>query len=588
MGVVNLVERSLLIQAALFSIRSAAMKSVVLIFFAVGGIFISGCSSAKSGASPLAVSAKPSQGISSPAQEATAEKRAEAFARFATGISYEINDQSDLALQEFYQAALADPSNEALALDLSRRFLQKKEPEKAIEILSKSAASPQASGNIFSWLSRSYLAVGKTNLAVAASRSGIRKSPELISSYQTLTDIFLQTGQTNEAIKLLNSAARPTNSDALFLINLGELYGNVLRTEPKEAEAVKLKGLAVLNRAAALKPANPNLRQKLADTFAQLGDTKKAAELYLQLLEKFQDVELMRDALREKLANLYLRSRDRTKAAEQLEAVVRDNPTRYPQAWYYLGAFAYDAKDYAKATEYFNRALIVNPELEQAYYELAAMQINIDQAGEALKTLEKARGKFPNSFNVEFLTGLANSRLKNYSGAVKHFTAAEMIGNLSDTKRLNHLFYFQVGAACERNHDYAQAEKYFEKCLELAPDFTDALNYLGFMWADRGENLEKARELIAKAVKLEPKNAAYLDSLGWVLFKLHENEEALKQLLQAVALSEEPDASVYDHVGDVYRALKQSEKAREAWQKSLSLEPNDEVRKKLQADSSAL
>jgi len=38
---------------------------------------------------------------------------------------------------------------------------------------------------------------------------------------------------------------------------------------------------------------------------------------------------------------------------------------------------------------------------------------------------------------------------------------------------------------------------------------------------------------------------------------------------------------LYDHLGDIYAALKQSDKAREAWQKSLSLETNDQVRKKL-------
>ncbi|MEO5802101.1 MAG: tetratricopeptide repeat protein [Verrucomicrobiota bacterium] len=558
------------------------MKAVLLIFSVLGTLFISGCSSTKS--------QLPSErdGVTTSSSDAALEKRSEAFARFATGISYEINEQSDRALQEFYQAALADPAHETLALELARRFLKKKEAEKAVEVLSRTAARPQASGSVFSSLARSYLAIGKTNLAVNASQTAIKKSPQLISGYQTLTEIFLQAGQTNEAIKLLNSAARPTNSDALFLINLGELYGNVFRAQPKGAEAVKQRGLDVLNRAAVMKPANPNIRQKLADNFAQLGDIKNAAEIYLQMLDEFREVPPMRDALREKLANLYLQSSDKTKASEQLEAIVRDSPTRYPEAWYYLGAFAYDAKNYAKAAEYFGRALIVNPELEQAYYELANVQITIDQPGEALKTLEKARAKFSNSFSVEFFTGLAFARLKNYPEALKHFSAAEMIGNTGQAKRLNHFFYFQLGATFERNHDYTQAEKYFNKCLELSPDFAEALNYLGFMWTDRGVNLEKAHALIEKAVKLEPKNAAFIDSLGWVLFKLNQHEPALEYLLKAVELSKEPDAAVYDHIGDVYRAMKQNEKAHEAWQKSLAIEPSEEVRKKLQANSSSL
>jgi tetratricopeptide (TPR) repeat protein len=383
----------------------------------------------------------------------------------------------------------------------------------------------------------------------------------------------------------LNIASRQPGTDALFLIHLGDLYVRTQALQPKNP-SLKQRGLEALNRAAALKPANPNVRQKLGDTYAQLGDTEKSAQIYLNLLGEFREMPLMRDALREKLANIYLHGRDKSKAAEQLEAIVRDSPTRYPEAWYYLGTFSYDEKNYNKAAEYFERAILVNPEMEQAYVDLAGTQINLGQTAEALKTLEKARAKFPDSFTAEFFTGLAFARLKDYATALKHFTIAESIGNSMDARRLNYLFYFQVGTAYERNHDYVQAEKYFLKCLELQPEFSDALNYLGYMWAERGTNLEKARELIEHAVQLEPSNAAYLDSLGWVLYKLNEPDAALEPLLKAVALSEEPDAAVYDHLGDVYRAMNLKEKAVAAWQKSLSVESNDEVRKKLREISS--
>jgi hypothetical protein len=38
-----------------------------------------------------------------------------------------------------------------------------------------------------------------------------------------------------------------------------------------------------------------------------------------------------------------------------------------------------------------------------------------------------------------------------------------------------------------------------------------------------------------------------------------------------------------DHLGDIYSALQQPDKAHEAWTKSLSLEPNEEIKKKLEA-----
>jgi Flp pilus assembly protein TadD len=92
--------------------------------------------------------------------------------------------------------------------------------------------------------------------------------------------------------------------------------------------------------------------------------------------------------------------------------------------------------------------------------------------------------------------------------------------------------------------------------------------------------------MIEKAVSLQPTNAAYLDSLGWVLFKQGHTKEALKPIRKAIEFSEEPDATLFDHLGDIYAALKQLDKAREAWRKSLEIEPNKEVEKKLKAEAS--
>ncbi len=105
------------------------------------------------------------------------------------------------------------------------------------------------------------------------------------------------------------------------------------------------------------------------------------------------------------------------------------------------------------------------------------------------------------------------------------------------------------------------------------------------MWAEKGIRLEEAHEAISKAVALEPESAAYLDSMGWVLYKMNRPQEALPQLQKAIQLSEDPDPTLFDHLGDVYAALKEKAKAREAWAKSLSLEPSGEVSKKLDSAS---
>jgi tetratricopeptide (TPR) repeat protein len=249
-----------------------------------------------------------------------------------------------------------------------------------------------------------------------------------------------------------------------------------------------------------------------------------------------------------------------------------------------MGRLAFDENKNDEAIDYFKKTMLLAPEFEPVYYMLAVAQLKQKDPKKALETLGKAREKFKAKFAGEYYTSLAYSQLKDYTNVISHLTAAEIIARGTDeTNRLDEYFYFQLGAAYERTQNFAEGEKNLKKCLALAPNSVEALNYLGYMYAEKGTNLTVAREMIEKALAKEPKNAAYLDSLGWVFYKMGNKKEALKYLLQAIENSQEPDATLFEHLGDTYHDLKQHDKARDAWRKALSLEASDALRKKLEA-----
>ncbi len=548
---------------------------------ALTSLLSAGCSST----SPRPVQKPPGSPESPPAQsKSELDRLAQAHAHYGAGVIHDMNGDAEAALQEFYQAALDDPDTESLVLEVSRRLLQGKKSEQALEIVLRSANRPAASGAILARLGLVYSQLGKRDEAIAADRKAIRRSPQLLAGYQNLFVNYLQTKQEQEALKVLDEAARQQNVDVEFLLGLSELYASYILQVPSQKEKVKPAAMAVLDRVEKIGASNPAARMKLADTYEFLGDYKKAASLYVDLLKKLPDLPMIREQVHAKLANIYLRDHDTQRARESLEAFVRDDPTN-PQAYFLLGRLFYEEKKPAEAAENFSKALLFNANLETAYYYLALCQINLNQSAKALDTIQKARQRFPQSFDMEFWTGLAYSQQKAYEEAIRHFTAAEVMAKATDPTRADEDLYFQLGAAYERTGDYAQAEQYFQKCLELAPDAPEALNYLGYMWAEHDMKLEKARQLIEKAVKAKPDSAAYLDSLAWVLYKLGQPKTALGHALKAVKLSPEPDATLYDHLGDIYAKLNEVQKAREAWGKSLSLEANPEVRRKLDASA---
>jgi tetratricopeptide (TPR) repeat protein len=505
------------------------------------------------------------------------EHRIKALAHFAAGISAELNEEDSTALEHYLKSAAADPSHEVLVVELARRFLQSRQPEKAIELLTRITASPQGTGKMFAWLGRAYAEAGKTDQAIKANSVAIKRSPELVMAYRNLVELYQQDRQPKEAVKVLDEAATQSSSNAEFWVDLAGLYTHYNQLHPDEAETTKPKIIAALDRAAGLKPQDLSLIQKLADGYRLMGELVKAEGYYLELLERFPALP----GLRDRLADIYLRTDQKDKAAEQLEALSRDNPSN-EQAYYFLGNIAYQERRLADAVDYFERALMLKPEFEPVYYRLAELKIGLNKPQEALELMTKARGRFRQSYTLEFLTAAAYASAKDYAEAVKHYTEAEVIAKAREPASLTHLFYFRFGSALERLGDYAEAEKYFRQCLELAPNFAEAMNYLGYMWAERGKNLDEAKKLIEKAVALEPDNAAFLDSLGWVLFKQHQPQEALDWLQKAVQQSDQPDPTLYDHLGDIYAEMKAFDKAREAWRKSVQLEPNDQVKKKLE------
>lgn len=511
------------------------------------------------------------------------ETQAEAHAHYAQGLIYELTEDNESAVREFTLAAKADPSNERLVLDLARRELQRNHPDQALEILLPATALPNASGELFIRLAQVYVVLGKESEALLASQTAVKRSPGELGGYLNGFLLQLKRGRSADALAILNLASRQPNTSVEFLVGLAELYSKLQVQAPSEKENSKPGAESVLKRAAALNPSTPFLRLKLAEDFYLLGDSKSATKIYQEIIDGNPESVALREEARARLADIYLRGSNPQQATEQLKEIVKENPTN-PQAYYFLGTLAIEAKKYDEALDHFQKALLLRDdfrESEQAYYTIIELQIQLNRVKPAFETLEKVRKKYPNNYRIEVLTAQAYSREKDYTNAVTHFTSAEIMANALSKGTLTEFFYFQLGAAHERVGDLAPAVRAFEKALELKPDFAEALNYYGYMLADRGEQLDRARKMIEKALKQEPMNVAFLDSLAWVLFKQNQPEAALSQIEKAVSLSEEPDATLFDHLGDICAALKKTDRAREAWRKSLELEKNEQIQKKL-------
>ena len=127
---------------------------------------------------------------------------------------------------------------------------------------------------------------------------------------------------------------------------------------------------------------------------------------------------------------------------------------------------------------------------------------------------------------------------------------------------------FRQGSILADADRYDDAELVFRKVLKQKPDHAEALNYLGYMFADRGQRLDEAIRLITKALDLDVHNPAYLDSLGWAYFKQGDLAEAEKYLSQAVSALP-ANSVIQSHFGDLLALSGRYREAVLAWLRAL-------------------
>lgn len=512
--------------------------------------------------------------------DAALEQRVQAHASFAAGVIRQMQEDSAGMLEFWSRSVEADPTNVDLALEVARRRLFRREAPLAVKVLErvtqdKAIPSP---GTVWSVLGLSYVQCGRTNDAIQAYRNGLGEAASRLGAYASLGRLLVESGRSQEAMQLLAEAEKLEPTNPIFHLDLAELYGQLASRHPDLAERARSLALSELDRVAAMKPTDGAILMRLADRNSAIGRSDEAEKILRGLREQGAGGPMAAA----RLAEMYLRTGRLDEAVAQLETLRRDNPSN-PVPPYFLGAIAYERRQFPQAVEWFEKALLLDPSHESANLDLISGLLTLGKPTAAVEAAERARMRLKPSFRLEFLHALALGRAKRYDAAVDAFLAAEKLAD-GDARLLDHRFHFQVGAALEEAGRSPEAEERLQKALRLRPDFAPALNHLGYTWADRGVNLDQALGMIRKAVEAEPDNAAYLDSLAWVLHRLGRSAEALPHMEKAAQLmADEPDSVVLDHLGDILASLKRWKEARIYWKRALDLDPAPEIRKKLES-----
>jgi tetratricopeptide (TPR) repeat protein len=201
-------------------------------------------------------------------------------------------------------------------------------------------------------------------------------------------------------------------------------------------------------------------------------------------------------------------------------------------------------------------------------FDLATAYERLSQHDKAIALLRQAQALMSNEPMVDIRLARSQQDAGKSDDAIKTMQAAVTKFPKVPGVKLS------LGSTLERARKYNEAESVFRQLIADDPNNANALNSLGYMFADRGQKLEEAVALVQRALQIEPNNGAYLDSLGWAYYKQNRIDLAEAPMREAAKLL--PDVSVIqDHLGDVLARRGLHQEAVDAWQKALDGDGDD-------------
>jgi tetratricopeptide (TPR) repeat protein len=205
----------------------------------------------------------------------------------------------------------------------------------------------------------------------------------------------------------------------------------------------------------------------------------------------------------------------------------------------------------------------------------------LDRTEEAVAQLREMSAEAPTRAGAEMQLGDLLRAKKRFTEAVEAYDEAIRRLQAAGMPERWSLFYSR-GIALERSGDWKRSEADLLHALELKPEQPLVLNYLGYSWIDRGENLERGLQMIQKAVELRPEDGYIVDSLGWAEYRLGHYSNAVQYLEKAIELVPE-DPTINDHLGDAYWQSGRPNEARFQWRRALQFGPEEDEIKPIEA-----
>jgi tetratricopeptide (TPR) repeat protein len=497
------------------------------------------------------------------------------------GRLYHANNELKKGQEEEKLAMRLAPDSEEAVATLAMFYSEEGDPAKAAETLA-SIPEGNRSAKLYLMLGGTYDQQKDYKRSIDAYQHAIALDRDNLDAIRGLAEALFNDGQTAKALQQFQVIADANPEDARTYIRIAEIY----RRQGKLDQA-----LQSLKKAQSMVKDSDQISYGIAEIYQTQGRYDEAAQQLQSLLKaneskSSQDDQDNRSVFLERLGTVYRDNNQEQQAVDTFRQMLALGDDSAKRGYQELIDTYREAKDWQKATDVAKEATEKLPKDRDLKIVYASQMADLGQSEAAIEQVKSLLKGTAEDRDIYVRLAMMYSRLKRWPDAEAALDKADQLSTKSEEHQE---IAFLRASGYERQKKYPEAEELFRKIIKDAPDNSAALNYLGYMMADRGENLEEALGMIKKAVDREPANGAFLDSLGWAYFKLGKYDLAEDNLLKASQHVMGADPTVQEHLGDLYQktgrlklAASHWERAVAEWSKTVAPEVDQEALSKVQ------
>jgi tetratricopeptide (TPR) repeat protein len=419
---------------------------------------------------------------------------------------------------------------------------------------------------VYALLGGLYIEAGKLDQAKRVFDQMIENFPGTYVGHFYLGKIYVKQGKLKEAEKEFKRTLEIEPELLEPRYELLELYKDQKNTQ----EALKIyKDILKRN------PSNIRAAMELGYYYYSHGKVAQAEEIFKKLGQRsVAEFEVII-----KIIQLYLDKKKYDEGLVILQGMLKAVPDS-PEIHHVAGIAFYGKKDNPSALKHFMKVTPESRFYEDAVIHASYILSDNKQDEEAIKLLSEAIKNEPQNAEFKYYLGTF------YEDSEQLDKAAKLIRAAIELDPDNPRYYFRLGVVYDKWNKKEDSMATMRKVIELDPKHANALNYLGYTYADLGTNLDEAEQLIKEALKYKPNDGYITDSLGWVYYKKGEFEIALQYLQKAVQMVPD-DPIMLEHLGDAYFKLNDKTNALKYYKKSLKHKDKDkeELEKKIRTIS---